>query len=67
MNLMHAASLVDSCVDGHVDSLHVDSLAVGLAAAGPDLPVAARVVLGLVLVLALLSAAARYRRPSSKD
>ncbi|MGW7414339.1 hypothetical protein [Streptomyces sp. NPDC054863] len=58
MNLMHAETLAEALTD---------SPAAGLAAAGPDLPVAARVVLGLVFVLALLSAAARYRRPSSKE
>ncbi|MEU8887126.1 hypothetical protein [Streptomyces sp. NPDC048442] len=54
MNLVHGESLADS---------H----AAALAAAGPDLPLAARVVLGLVLALALLSAAARCRRPSSSS
>lgn len=37
------------------------------AAGGPDLPVAAQVVLALFFGCALLSAAARYRRPPSKD
>ncbi|MFJ6696530.1 hypothetical protein ACIQM4_10705 [Streptomyces sp. NPDC091272] len=45
--------------------MHADAPAAVLAAAGPDLPVAARIVLAVVFALALLSVAARYRGPSS--